>query len=489
MRNPGITRDAAIKGGLWSAVDRFGRQGVQFVVQLVLARLLLPEDFGLIAMVTVVVHIASVFVRAGFGAGIIQKEKLDQIDASTAFWMNMGLALVVYLMLYMSAPWIAAFYNEPDLTLLTRVLALNLITGGINNIQIALLQRNLQFKKIFISTLPGTILSGIFGVAAALAGWGAWALVVQMVSGTVFNILLLWKISGWFPSFDFSKPAALSLFRFGSNVVGVQFIEQFFRQLYTLVIGVIYSPATLGFYNRAQALQQMPTMTVTSIVNRVALPTFSRAQNDRDRMVRGLRESIQLLSLVVGPGMVALAMLAEPLVRVILTEKWLPMVPYLQLFCIIGFLEPRYRLITQALLACGRSDDALRLSIYRRLLDLIALTFTFDQGLKWIVIGQLVSFALGRIVDEVIMRRSLRYRLRDQVVDALPAFVTSGVMAILLALTAFFLEPKSSAYLPTAFLLGGIGALIGMMAFKRELTQQVVYTLLQGRDNHAEKQS
>jgi teichuronic acid exporter len=474
MSRPEISREAAIKGGLWSAIDRFGRQGVQFIVQLVLARLLLPEDFGLIAMVTVVVQIASVFVRAGFGAGIIQKEKFNQIDASTAFWMNMGLALVVYLILYAGAPWIATFYNEPDLTLLTRVLALNLITGGINNIQISLLQRNLQFKKIFISTLPGTILSGILGVAAALAGWGAWALVVQMVSATFFNIILLWKISGWFPSFDFSKPAALSLFRIGSNVVGVQFIEQFFRQLYTLVIGAIYSPATLGFYNRAQALQQMPTMTVTSIVNRVALPTFSRAQNDRTRLVRGLRESIQLFSLVVGPGMVALAMLAEPLVRLILTEKWVPMVPYLQLFCIIGFLEPRYRLITQALLACGRSDDALRLSIYRRLLDLIALTFTFDKGLAWIVAGQVASFALGRIADEVVMRRSLCYRLRDQLADFFPVFVTSGIMYVFIALTGLFMENRTLGFLCVSLLAMTLAFILGLLIFKRDLSRQII---------------
>lgn len=478
MKSQNITRDAAIKGGLWSAVDRFGRQGVQFVVQLVLARLLLPEDFGLIAMVTVVVQIASVFVRAGFGAGIIQKETLDQTDASTAFWLNMGLALVVYGILFSGAPWIAFFYNEPELSLLTRVLALNLITGGINNIQISLLQRNLEFKKIFLSTLPGTILSGILGVSAALAGWGAWALVVQMVSGTFFSILLLWKISGWYPSFQFSSQVAKRLLRFGSNVVGVQFIEQFFRQLYTLVIGAVYSPALLGYYSRSQAIQQMPTMTVTSVVNQVALPSLSRSQNDRERMVRGLRESIQLLSLVVGPGMVALALLAEPLVRVVLTEKWLPMVPYLQLFCIIGFLEPRYRLITQALLACGRSEDALRLSIYRRLVDLVVLAFTFDKGLIWIVGGQVASFGVGRFVDEVIMRRSLVYRIRDQWVDSVPVIVTSLFMFSFIESVGHLVENRALGYLCISMVPVGFSFAIGFFLFKRDMMTKTIKRLL-----------
>jgi O-antigen/teichoic acid export membrane protein len=478
MKSQNITRDAAIKGGLWSAVDRFGRQGVQFVVQLILARLLLPEDFGLIAMVTVVVQIASVFVRAGFGAGIIQKETLDQTDASTAFWLNMGLALVVYGILFSGAPWIAFFYNEPELSLLTRVLALNLITGGINNIQISLLQRNLEFKKIFLSTLPGTILSGILGVSAALAGWGAWALVVQMVSGTFFSILLLWKISGWYPSFQFSGQVAKRLLRFGSNVVGVQFIEQFFRQLYTLVIGAVYSPALLGYYSRSQAIQQMPTMTVTSVVNQVALPSLSRSQNDRERMVRGLRESIQLLSLVVGPGMVALALLAEPLVRVVLTEKWLPMVPYLQLFCIIGFLEPRYRLITQALLACGRSEDALRLSIYRRLVDLVVLAFTFDKGLIWIVGGQVASFGVGRFVDEVIMRRSLVYRIRDQWVDSVPVIVTSLFMFSFIESVGHLVENRALGYLCISMVPVGFSFAIGFFLFKRDMMTKTIKRLL-----------
>ncbi len=469
-----IDRNIAIKGGLWSAIDRFGRQGTQFVVQLVLARLLLPEDFGLIAMVTVVVHIASVFVRAGFGAGIIQKQNLSQVDASTAFWMNFILGLFVYGVLFFSAPLVASFYDEPQLILITRVLALNLIVAGINNIQISLLQRNLKFKKIFVSTLPGTILSGMLGVLAAVAGWGAWALVVQMLSGTIFNVLLIWKISGWYPTFDFNREAAVGLFRFGSRVVGVQFIEQFFRQLYTLVIGAIYGPAVLGYYNRAQALQQMPTMTVTSIVTGVALPAFSRAQNDRERMVRGLRDSIQLVSLVVAPGMVALAMLAEPLVTIVLTEKWLPMVPYLQLFCIVGILEPRHRLVTQALLACGRSGDVLRVSIYRRLIDLVVLTFTFDKGLFWIVAGQVASFALGRIVDEMLMRQSLKYRLRDQLIDGLPIVGSVLIMVMFLESVSYITGDFSSwSILIYSLVMGAVYMLIFTL-FKRDLLRQSV---------------
>jgi O-antigen/teichoic acid export membrane protein len=458
-----ISRNAAIKGGLWSATDRFGRQGVQFIVQLLLARLLLPEDFGLVAMVTVVVQIASVFVRAGFGMAVIQREQLDQADASTAFWLNLAIALGVYGILFAAAPLLADFYGQPQLTLLTQVLALNLIAGAINNIQISLLQRNLKFREIFFGTLPGTIISGILGVAAALAGWGVWALVVQMMSGTIFNIILLWRLSGWRPSLVFSRKSARAIFAFGISVVGSQFIEQFFRQLYTLVIGAIYSPALLGFYNRAQAIQQMPTMTAVSIVQGVALPTLSRAQSDRPRMLRGLREAVRLLSLCVGPGMVVLAVLADPLVRLVLTEKWLPLVPYLQMFCVIGWFEPRFRLIVQAVLACGRSDHSMKMIFYRRLLDLAFLSFTFDDGVGWIVGGQVASFVLGFAVDQFYLMRNLAYKIGSQIRD----LAASAGISLLVGIIVWLASTACQGEVALQVALGlSLGAIIYVCAFR-----------------------
>lgn len=468
----GITRESAIKGGLWSAMNGLGRQGLQFVVQLLLARLLLPEDFGLIAMVMVVVQIASVFVRAGFGMAVIQRENLDQADVSTAFWLNLALAVLAYGILFFAAPWLADFYGQPQLTLLTWVLALNLITGAINNIQISLLQRNLKFREIFFGTLPGTVISGILGVTAAVIGWGVWALVVQIMSGTVFNIMLLWRLSGWRPSFLFSLNSARAIFAFGISVVGSQFIEQFFRQLYTLIIGALYSPALLGFYNRAQAIQQMPTMTAVSIVKAVALPTLSRAQNDRARMIRGLREAVRLLSLCVGPGMVVLAVLADPVVRLILTEKWLPLVPYLQMFCVIGWFEPRFRLIVQAVLACGRSDHAMKIIFYRRLLDLTFLAFTFDKGVGWIVAGQVTSFVMGLVVDHVYLMRNLSYSIGAQLTDLISTSAISLLVGIAVWLASMAFQGQTMLQISLGFMVGAIVYFSSFCLFEKKLFEK-----------------
>ena len=435
-----VDRDQAIRGGLWSGVERFADQIVQFIVQLVLARLLLPEDFGLIALVMVVVQIASVFVRAGFGMGIIQRHSLDQAYISTAFWLNVGMAILMYSVLYCSAPSVAGFYEQPKLTALIRVLSLNLIVGSVTNLQVSLLQRNLQFKQLFLYTMPGKIVSAGLSVWAALSGWGAWALVVHLMSGTILNILLLWKISLWKPSLVFHVKSLRSLLAFGLPLVGTQFMEQLFRQASTAVVGAIYSSALLGFYNRAHAIQQMPTFLLINVVGRVAMPVFARCQDDRSRLLRGFSQGVQLLVGISAPTMIGLAVLAEPLVCLLLTDKWIDSVPFLQVFCLLGIIVPVHELTNKLLLGVGNSRGLFRLNLVRSSILIGMLLLTLQQGVYAIVVGQMIGTYLGLIVNHFWLKE-FGYTMGALARDILPVLLAVIGMGAVVYFVASDVDP------------------------------------------------
>lgn len=445
-----VDRDQAIRGGLWSGVERFADQIVQFIVQLVLARLLLPEDFGLIAMVMVVVQIASVFVRAGFGMGIIQRQSLDQAYISTAFWLNVAMAVLMYLVLYAGAPWIAGFYKQPQLTTLIRVLSLILIVGSVTNLQVSLLQRNLQFKQLLLCTMPGKVVSAGLGVWAALSGWEAWALAVHLMSGSILDILLLWKISSWKPSLVFHFKSLRSLLAFGLPLVGTQFMNQLFRQANTAVVGALYSSAQLGFYNRAQAIQQMPTFLLTNVVGRVAMPVFARCQDDKPRLLRGYSQGVQLLVGICAPAMIGLAVLAEPVVCLLLTDKWIDSAPFLQAFCFLGIIVPVHELTKTLLLGVGNSGGLFRLNLIRSLILVGMLLLTFNQGVYAIVVGQVTGTYLGLFANHFWLKE-FGYTMGALLRDILPVliaalgmgavvyFVASGIGSLLLKISVSML--------------------------------------------------
>ena len=451
-----VDRDQAIRGGLWSGVERFADQIVQFIVQLVLARLLLPEDFGLIAMVIVVVQIASVFVRAGFGMGIVQRQSLDEAYISTAFWLNVAMAMLMYLVLYAAAPCIAGFYEHTQLTPLIRVLSLNLIAGAVTNLQVSLLQRNLQFKHLFLCTMPGKLISACLSIWAALSGWGAWALVVHLMSGTILNILLLWKISLWKPSLVFHIISLKSLLAFGLPIVATQFMEQLFRHASTAVVGALYSSGQLGFYNRAQAIQQMPTFLLINVVGRVAMPVFARCQDDKSRLLNGFSQGVQLLVGISAPAMVGLAVLAEPLVCLLLTDKWIDSVPLLQVFCLLGIIIPVHELTNKLLLGAGNSRGLFRINLVRSLISIGTLILTVQQGVYAIVVGQVIGTYLGLLVNHFWLKE-FGYTMGALLRDTLP----SSFAAIGMGALVYYVASRIDLLLPKI----GLSLLIGCSAY------------------------
>ena len=329
-----------VVGVFWSFLERVGHQGVQFCLSIILARFLLPEEFGLIAMLVVFLALAQTMVDSGFGQALIQKEDVTHSDQCSVFYFNVFVSCIAAGSLCLAAPWIAEFYAQPMLIPMTRVLSLTLIINSFGLVQTVLLTRVVDFKTQVKVSLIAAILSGSIGVAMAFNGFGVWSLVAQSLSSSLFRTILLWLFDSWRPSLLFSFGSLRDMFGFSSRLLASGLLATLVDNMYAIVIGKLFSAADLGFYSRAQDFQRITVRNMSATVGRVIFPIFSSVQSDKARLKRGVGKVLTTLAMVNFPLMIGLAVVAEPLVIVLLTEKWLPCVPYLQLLCVAGLLRP-----------------------------------------------------------------------------------------------------------------------------------------------------
>lgn len=362
-----MTNSSKVLSGLWwKMLERIGAQGIGFIISLLLARMLTPSDYGKISLITVFIAIANVFVVSGFGTSLIQKKDADNLDFSSVFYFNVFFSLIFYILIYFCAPIIANFYNDISLIQIIRVLAVSIIISGLNNVQRAYVSKTMQFKKFFYSTLIGTIISGIVGVFCAYEGYGVWAIVAQQLSNQIIDTIVLWFTVGWKPEKKFSITRLKGLFSFGWKLLVSGLLDTLYNNIYSLVIGKFYDSETLGLYNRGYQFPNIIMSNINGPIQSVLLPAMSEVQDNKERVKEMTRRSIVTSTFIIFPMMVGMAAVAEPMVRLLLTDKWIACVPYLQISCITLALWPIHTANLQAINAIGRSDIFLKLEIIKK---------------------------------------------------------------------------------------------------------------------------
>ncbi|WKY46928.1 lipopolysaccharide biosynthesis protein [Eubacteriaceae bacterium ES3] len=412
----------------WKLMERGGTQGIQFIVQIVLARLLLPEEYGVLAILLVFIALANVFVQYGFNTSLIQKKDADETDFSTVFYSSLVVAGVIYIILFFTVPVIADFYENEMIIPLMRVLSLTLFIGALNSIQNAIVARNLEFKKLFYSSLGAIIISGVVGIFMAYRGLGIWALVFQQLSNQVTIALILWFTVKWRPRLLFSFESLKSLFSFGWKLLLSALINTFYTNIYTFVIGKLYSPEMLGYFNRGQQFPQLVVKNVNGSIQSVMFPAMASQQENRERLKGMARRSIVTSSFLVFPMMVGMAIIAEPMVKVLLTDKWLPSVPFLQIACASLALVPIHTANLQAINALGRSDIFLKLEIIKTVVDGLLLVIALFFGIYAIAWAMVVSSLIASFINAYPNLKLLNYSYKEQLKDILPSLLLSMIM-------------------------------------------------------------
>lgn len=417
---------------LWSFLEVVAQKGAQFIIGIVLARLLFPEQFGLIGMLVLFMAVMRAFLSSGFGAALIQKRKVTQTDICSIFYFNILVGLAASGVLCLVAPWISAFYNQPILTPLTRALSLTIVIDSFGMIQSIILTKEINFKAQTKVSLIAGALSGIAGITLAALGFGVWSLVAQQVSASLFSTICLWSFSAWRPALIFSFRALWEMFGFGSRMLVAGILNPIFENIYFVVIGKLFSPADLGFFARAKTLQDVPSETLSVMVGRVTFPVFSTIQDDPARLKRGLKKAVTILAMVNFPMMIGLAVVARPLVLVMLTEKWAPVIPYLQLLCVAGILSPVPLMNLNVLLALGRSDLFLRLDIIKRVLVIINIAVILPWGILAMLYGMIAQTIICLYVNTYYTGRLVHYPLWKQLRDLFSYFTMAAVMGMVI---------------------------------------------------------
>ncbi len=350
------TQKKVLSNFLWRFAERCGAQIIQFIVSLVLARILAPEAYGTIALVLVFEQILQVFVDSGLGNALIQKKDADDLDFSSVFWFNVVWCLVLYVIMFFCAPLIAWFYNDESLTSIVRVLCLMVVVSGLKNVQQAYVSRTMQFKRFFWATLGGTLISAVAGIGLALLGFGVWALVAQKLTNLIIDTTVLWFTVKWRPKWMFSFQRLKGLFSFGWKLLVSSLIDTLYRNLRQLIIGKFYTKEELAFYNQGDQFPKVIVTNINTSIDSVLLPTMSKAQDDPARVKQMTRRAIKTSTYIMAPLMMGLAFCADTVVRLILTDKWMPCVPFLQIFCITYMFYPIHTANLNAIKAMGRSD-------------------------------------------------------------------------------------------------------------------------------------
>lgn len=443
--NSVITITQVVSSFLWKLMERGGTQGIQFIVQIVLARLLLPEDYGIIALVVIFTQIAGVFVQSGLNTALIQKKNADEVDFSSVFYLSLAIACLLYVGLFFTAPFIAAFYDLPQIIPVFRVLSITLVFGACNSIQNAVISRNLQFKKLFFSSTGAVLISGAIGIYMAYTGFGVWALVGQQISNQLFVTMILWFTVRWRPKLLFSLDRVKDLFSFGWKLLVSALIDTVYQDLRSLIIGKMYNPAMLGFYNRGQQFPSIIVSNINGSIKSVMLPILASQQDNKPRVKRMMRRGIVTSSFIIFPMMVGLAVIAEPLVKLLLTDKWLPCVPFLQIYCAIYALMPIHTANLQAINAIGRSDIFLKLEIIKKIVGLSILAVTVFYGVYAIALGGVLSSLISSFVNAYPNKHLISYSYKEQVNDIIPSLLLSLAMgAVVYSLKWLGLSPLTT---------------------------------------------
>ena len=435
--NREFSKSIIISNLFWKYSERIGAQVVSFVVTVILARLLSPAEYGLIAMVTVFISIANVFVTVGIGSALIQKKDADNLDFSSIFFLNAGLSVILYCIIFASAPVVANFYGYEVLTPVMRVMGLIVIVAALQTVQQAYVARNMFFKKFFFSTLGGTLASGVAGVVMAFMGFGIWALVAQYMLDMTVNAIVLWFTVKWRPQRQFSIIRVRSLFSFGWKLLCAGLLNTLAGQLNQLIIGKMYTSSDLAYYNKGQQFPALIMDNINTSISAVMFPVVSQAQDDLERLRMLTRQTIRVSSYFVFPMMVGLAVVAEPLIKLLLTEKWSFCVPYLRIGCFLQAATIMQIAIQNEIMAQGRSDVFLKMDIMRKIIGVAILITVMKNGVMAIILGSSVTTLFSVVMVAVVSKHMFAYSYREHIIDNFPILIASSVMGLAVYMLQF----------------------------------------------------
>lgn len=427
-----MEKDKVVASNLiWRLAERFGAQFVSFAVSIILARLLLPEAYGTITMITVFIAIMQVFTDSGLGNALIQKKDADDLDFSTVFYCNISFCVVLYAVLFAVAPGIASFYNKPELVSLTRVLGISLIVSGVKNIQQAYVSRYLMFKVFFFSTLTGTIGAAVVGIVMAYMGFGAWALVAQQLFNTILDTIILWSMVKWRPKKMFSFSRLRQLFSYGWKLLASALLDTVYNNVRQLIIGKKYTSADLAYYNKGEQFPSLIIVNINSSIDSVLFPVISKEQSDIKKVKSMTRIALRTSSFVIWPIVMGMAACADSIITILLSEKWIACVPYMQLFCITYGFWPIITANLNAIKALGRSDIFFKLEITKKLVGTISIAIALPFGPFAMAVAYFVTMPFNALINAFPNKNLMGYKYREQFLDILPSFLLAVFMALI----------------------------------------------------------
>ncbi len=451
----------ALSGIFWTFLEQFSNRIVTFLVSIILARLLLPEEFGLIAMISVFYSIARILIDSGLTQSVIRSEDVDDEDYSTVFYFNFFVSIIVYFLLYYSAPLVSSFYNQNQLTNIIRVYGLILIINSLSSIQFTKLSKSMNFKTQIIVAVPSMIIGSLVGIYLAYHKFGVWSLVyAEIVKASLTTIQIFWH-SKWIPLLRFNFEKLKKHLRFGLNMMFSYLLDVIYKNIYVIFIGKFYSSEQLGYYSRADLLKQLPVANLVFALNKVTFPLFSSINNDTDKLKRAYQKIMSLITFIIAPLMVFMLVLAEPITVLLFTEKWLPSVPYFQLLALVGILQPIQSYNMNILLVKGESKLYLILEFSKKIIITISVLFTYQYGINTLIIFQIILAVLFFFINSYYAGRLINYSTFNQIKDLFPIIIMAFISGVILYYFDIHLLNK---YL-NDFLRISVGMLLGFSIF------------------------
>ncbi|MBD5134535.1 MAG: lipopolysaccharide biosynthesis protein [Lachnospiraceae bacterium] len=479
-----MNKKKVLSGVMWRFGERIMAQLVSLIVSIVLARFLLPEDYGSVALVMVFINIANVFIASGLGNSLIQKKDADNVDFSSVFYINIIMSMLIYMVLFFSATYIARFYSMPILCPVLRVLAIRIPISAVNSVQQAYVSKHMMFRLFFWSTLIGTVISGVVGIVAAYTGYGIWALVIQDLMNVCIDTIVLWFTVKWRPDFTYSWKRAKGLISYGWKILVSGLIDTGYNELRNLIIGKLYKSSDLAYYNQGDKYPKLIVVNVNAAISGVLFPVISNIQDNSKKVKNMTRSAIMVSSFVIWPLLIGIGVIAEPLVRLVLTEKWIECVPFMRVFCFTYGLWPIHVANLQAIKAIGRSDLYLKLEVIKKAVGIAALIISVKHGPFVIACSFIVTDILSTIINAFPNRKLLNYKYSEQLKDLLPAFLLSIFMGIVIYPISFFDIPDFLCIV-IQILCGGIVYLAGSVFTKQPGLNFIISILKDSKKDNA----
>lgn len=434
------SKSVVLSSFIWKFLERGGSQGIHFVIQLIIARILAPELYGVIAISNVFINVLNVFIQNGLNVAIIRKKSVEEEDYTTTFILIVVIVFLSVLLIFGTSKAVSNYYSLPILSDLMRFSSLILIIGSYNAIQNVIVVRNLLFKQQFICSSISILISGLLGVFLALNGFGIWALAIQQILNQFLVTILLSFYIKWYPKFVFSKSILFEILHFSKYYITSVFIDTFFRDFYTLAIGKIYNPYLLGVFTRGQQFPLLIVNNTNSTITAVLLPIFSKVQDDLHTLKQYISQSNMIISFLVFPILLGLLVIAKPLVEVLLTNKWSDSIIYIQLTCIASLFLPIQAIYIQAINSIGRSDIYLKMEVTKKVISIVILAMTLPFGMISIAVGIVVSSFVSLFINSYFIKSLFSYSYKDQIFDIFPSLLNSIIMSILAGFFALYVK-------------------------------------------------